>query len=157
MVNETLISALTEMVNQVISEMPAYFLVSLRIKPTQNIKVFLDGDQGISIETCVQVNRRLYALIEESGLFPAGDFSLEVSSPGVDEPLKFKRQYHRNTGRDVTITFHDQTTRSGTLLAVTDNDILLEQTTGKGKKKETHQELIPFDKIASTVVQIKFK
>lgn len=157
MANETLISALEAMVNQVIGGLPEYFLVSLRIKPTNNVKVYLDGDNGISIDTCVQVNRRLYTLIDESGLFPAGEFSLEVSSPGVDEPLKFKRQYPRNIGREVTITFQDQQTKSGTLLAVTGDDILLEQTTGKGKKKETHQELIPFDKIASTVVQIKFK
>ena len=44
--------------------------------------------QGISIEKCVQVNRALYKKLEEAAFFPAGDFSLEVSSPGLDEPLK---------------------------------------------------------------------
>src|SRR3954470_13063133 len=80
------------------------FIVNIKIKPINNIKVYLDADSGFSIEKCSQVNRKLYPLVETSGLFPADDFSLEVSSPGVDEPLLQMRQYKKNIGRKVTVT-----------------------------------------------------
>ena len=50
-----------------------YFLVSAKIKPTNNIKLFLDGDQGITIETCVKINRQLYKIIEEKANKKAGE------------------------------------------------------------------------------------
>ena len=83
------------MIEEILREEPVYFLVDLRIKPINNIKVFLDGDSGITIEKCVQVNRKLYRMLEEAAFFPAGDFSLEVSSAGLDEPLKSLRQYKK--------------------------------------------------------------
>jgi ribosome maturation factor RimP len=156
MVNETVLQQAEQMLGQILAEEPEYFLVSMRIKPTNNLKIFLDGDNGINIEKCVQVNRKLYKLIEESGLFPTGDFSLEVSSPGVDEPLKLHRQYAKNTGRHVEVVFADDTRKEGKLVAVTENDILLEHTEGKGKKAVTQQIIIPFNNIKTTTVQIKF-
>ena len=68
------------MVQGLLAGETGYFLVEVKIKPTNNIKVFLDGDNGISIDKCVQVNRGLYKQIEEMGLFPAGDFSLVLTS-----------------------------------------------------------------------------
>jgi ribosome maturation factor RimP len=85
---ETQIESVRLMTEEILSEEPVYFLVDLRIKPTNNVKVFLDGDSGITIEKCVQVNRKLYRKLEEAAIFPDGDFSLEVSSAGLDEPLK---------------------------------------------------------------------
>src|ERR1700744_4463252 len=95
-----------------------YFLVDIRIKPTNNVKVFIDGNQGISIEKCVQFNRSLYKKIEESGLFPSGDFSLEVSSPGLDEPLKSFRQYRKNIGRNVEVILNEGNKKEGRLTTV---------------------------------------
>jgi ribosome maturation factor RimP len=156
MSSEAAIQQIEGLANQVLAGEPEYFLVSLRIKPTNNIKLFLDGDQGITIEKCVQVNRKLYKLIEEGGMYPAGDFSLEVSSPGLEEPLKMHRQYVKNTGREVEVVFTDDTRKEGKLIAVTEADILLEHTEGKGKKAVTQQLVIPFSNIKSTTVQIKF-
>jgi ribosome maturation factor RimP len=133
-----------------------YFLVSLRIKPTNNVKVYLDGDNGLSIEKCVYFNRQLYKLIDESNLFPPGEFSLEVSSPGVDEPLKMHRQYNKNVGRLVEVVFSDGTKKEGRLVQAAENDIIIEETTGKGKKAVTQQVVIPFNNIKTTTVQIQF-
>ncbi len=144
------------LINQLLVEEPSYFLVSLKIKPTNNIKVFLEGDEGISIEKCVKFNRQLYKLIEEKGWYPEGEFSLEVSSPGIEEPLLFHRQYLKNVGRELEIAFTDGTFKMGTLIAVTAEDILIQSTEGKGKKAVTQQMLIPFDNIKTTTVQIKF-
>lgn len=156
MVNETQIQALTGFVEAILSPTPEYFLVEIKIKPTNNIKVVLDGDKGVPISQCVDVNRALYKHIEETGVFPADDFALEVSSPGIDEPLKLYRQYVKNTGRFAVITLNDATTAEGKIVAVHEDGLVLEETKGKGKKKETVQNTHLFDSIKSTKIQIKF-
>jgi ribosome maturation factor RimP len=66
------------------------------------------------------------------------------------------RQYQKNKGRLVEVVFNDGTQKEGTLVEVTETDVLLEQTTGKGKKAETKQYLVPFENIKTTTVQIQF-
>ena len=156
MANEAQIQALEKLLNSLLAEEPDYFLVSLRIKPTNNVKVFIDGDQGLPIEKCVRFNRQLYKLIEETGMYPEGEFSLELSSPGVDEPLKMHRQYLKNIGRNVEVTFNDDTIQEGKLLTVTEADIMIEYTEGKGKKAVVLNIAISFVDIKQTKVQIKF-
>ena len=151
------------MIGEILEEEPVYFLVDLRIKPTNNIKVFLDGDSGITIEKCVQVNRKLYKKLEEAALFPEGDFSLEVSSAGLDEPLKLFRQYKKNIGRQVEVQLQDGTQKEGQLMEVSEEGIVLEETTGKlsngklpPKKKEISSHTYLFNNIKSTKIQIVF-
>lgn len=144
------------LVNEVLKEEPQFFLVSLRIKPTNNVKVFLDGDAGLPIEKCVYFNRKIYKLLEEAHLFPEGEFSLEVSSPGVDEPLKSHRQYAKNVGRTIEVVFKDETKKTGTLVQVADADFILEETIGKGKKAVKQQTVVPFENVKTTTVQIQF-
>lgn len=158
MTNETLIETVEKMLSEMILPESGDFIVSVRVKPTNNIKIFLesDGEGGMTIEKCVRYNRRLYKQLEESALFIDGNFSLEVSSPGIGEPLVLHRQYVKNKGRFVEVVFNDGTQKEGTLVEVTETDILLEQTTGKGKKAETKQYLVPFENIKSTTVQIQF-
>lgn len=150
------ISEIRVLLDEVIAEEPDYFVVSLRIKPTNNIKIYIDGDKGLPIEKCVYFNRKLYKLLEEKALYPDGDFSLELSSPGVDEPLLSIRQYTKNIGRPVEVVFKDDTIKSGKLLQVADADIIIEETSGKGKKLVVQQTVIPFDSIKTTTVQIQF-
>ena len=155
MVNET-VKAVEGMVQALLAGESLYFLVEVRIKPTNNVKVFLDGDQGISIEKCVQVNRALYKQLEESGLFPGDDFSLEVSSPGLDEPLKLLRQYKKNIGRQVEILLQDGVKKEGRLLEVSEDGIVVEETKGKNKKKEVISHALLFDNIKTTKIQVVF-
>jgi ribosome maturation factor RimP len=130
--------------------------VEVRIKPTNNIKIFIDSDEGILLSTLIQYNRKLYKIVEESGLVPADNFSLEVSSPGLDEPLKKFRQYKKNIGRYVHLTKNDTVVLEGKLLEVTEEGIIIETETGKGKKKEVKQETVLFSDIKTTKIQIKF-
>ena len=153
---ETQIKLIEEKLKALISGEPALFLVETRIKPTNNINVYIDGDQGVSIERLVYYNRKLYKEIEESGLYPDGNFSLEVSSPGLDEPLKMHRQYQKNVGRFVEVTDLEGGKKEGKLMEVRENELLLEEIRGKGKKMETLQHLIPFEQIKATKIQIKF-
>lgn len=122
------------------------FIVNMKIKPTNNIKVFLDADGGLSIDKSAKVNRKLYTLIEGSGMFPEGDFSLEVGSPGVDEPLTSVRQYKKNVGRVVAVTLVDESTdKVGVLKEVDENHIMLEMKAPR--KKETATIAIQFTDI----------
>ena len=153
---ELQIAKIEALIAQLLQEEPTYFLVSVQIKPTNNIKVYLDGDQGIAIEKCVHFNKQLYKLIEEEGYYPEGEFSLELSSPGIEQPLKLHRQYLKNKGRNIEVLFNDDTSKIGLLLEVTETDIIVEHTEGKGKKMVTQQLVIPFSTIKSTTIQIKF-
>jgi ribosome maturation factor RimP len=155
MVNET-VKAIEGMVEAILAGQSGDFLVEVRIKPTNNVKVFLDADAGISIEKCVQYNRALYKKLEESGLFPAGDFSLEVSSPGLDEPLKLHRQYRKNIGRQVELVLQDGTKKEGRLLEVSEDGIIIEEVRGKNKKREVINHAFLFDNIKTTKIQVVF-
>jgi ribosome maturation factor RimP len=155
MTNET-VKTVEGLVEGLLAAEPEYFLVDVRIKPTNNVKVYIDGDQGISIEKCVRYNRALYKQLEEGGLFPNGDFSLEVSSPGLDEPLKLHRQYKKNIGRLVEIVFQDGSKIEGRLLEVSQDGIIVEETRGRNKKKEVINHTFLFDNIKTTKIQVVF-
>lgn len=156
MSTEGYIQVLEQKINALIAADKDVFLVEIRIKPTNNVKVFLDSDLGISIERLIQYNRALYKQLEEENIFPGGDFSLEVSSPGLDEPLKMHRQYLKNTGRFVEVLQVDGVKKEGKLISTSDTEIVIEEEKGKGKKKELVQHSIPLEAIKTTKVQIKF-
>jgi ribosome maturation factor RimP len=132
------------------------FLVSIKVKPTNNYKIYLDADGGLGIEKCIKINRALYKIMEEMGMYPDGDFSLEVSSPGIDEPLKLLRQYKKNIGRNVEVITNDEAVKEGLLKEVTDEAITIEQAEGKGKKAVIVNTIISFADIKQTKVLIKF-
>ncbi|MEO6550785.1 MAG: ribosome maturation factor [Ferruginibacter sp.] len=152
----TSIQAIENLVGQLLAETEDIFLVSIKIKPTNNIKVFLDADSGLNIDKCVKINRAMYRIIEEKGWYPDGNFSLEVSSPGVEESFKNLRQYKKNIGRKVAVIYNDDTIREGRLIAADENIIQLEYTEGKNKKAVTIVKEIPFDQIKQTTVLIEF-
>jgi ribosome maturation factor RimP len=142
-------------VTELLENEPSYFLVEAKISTGNNVKVFIDADNGASIDKLVKYNRSLYKIIEESALFGSADFSLEVSSPGLDEPLKLQRQYIKNIGRDVEVVLNDGIKIDGKLLSVDENGIVVEEVKGKNKKKELVQHSFLFENIKNTKIQIK--
>ena len=149
---------ITEQINALVEPMlegTDIFIVNIRVKPVNNIKIFLDAESGFSIEKCTAINRKLYHAMEELQMFPDGDFSLEVSSPGIDEPLMQLRQYKKNIGRKVTVTDNEDVEKTGMLTTVTDDSITLEIKPAKQKEALIITE-IPFSNIKKTVVQIIF-
>jgi ribosome maturation factor RimP len=153
--NET-VKTVEELVKAMLGDEPEYFLVEVRIKPTNNVKVYIDGDQGIPIEKCVQVNRALYKKLEEANIFPAGDFSIEVSSPGLDEPLKLHRQYKKNVGRQVELVLQEGSKIEGRLADVSEDGIIVEETKGRNKKREIVNHTFLFENIKTTKIQVVF-
>ena len=151
---ETQIETVTKLIGPLLVD--DIFLVSIKIKPTNNYKIYLDADGGLGIEKCIKINRALYKIMEEMAIHPDGDFSLEVSSPGIDEPLKLLRQYKKNIGRSVEVRTNDDTKKEGLLKEVLDDTITIEQTEGKGKKAVVLNTAISFADIKQTKVLIKF-
>jgi ribosome maturation factor RimP len=152
----TSIQTIEKLVTGLLDTNEDVFLVSVKIKPTNNIKVFLDADSGLSIDKCIKINRAMYKIIEENGWYPDGNFSLEVSSPGIGEPLLLLRQYKKNIGRPVEVILNDGKIKEGKLLDADDTSVTIEETTGKGKKAITQAVVILLDQIKQTTVQIVF-
>lgn len=149
-----IIQVIENQIVELIADQPEVFLVSVKADAKNNIKVFLDGDNGLTIDSCAKLNRKLYKIIEVMEGFEDGNFSLEVSSPGLDEPLHSFRQYRKNIGRPVEITLLDGTFKEGVLKEVSEEKLLIGYTTGKGKKQETHAEEIPMSGIKTTKIKI---
>jgi ribosome maturation factor RimP len=155
MTTSTELEKIEEFVKSLIEKPGNLFLVEIKSAPGNKITVLLDGDQGITIDDCTRVSKALYKFIEETGLL--GDkFSLEVSSPGVDKPLKLLRQYNKNIGRKVEVVLQDGTRQEGILAGVTETEITLEEKTGKGSKTIIKTITILFNQIKHTKVLITF-
>ena len=63
----------------------------------KKVVLIIDGDKGINIDDCTNLSRAVGKLLED-GNFIDDQYTLEVSTPGLDHPLKLKRQYYKKTG-----------------------------------------------------------
>jgi len=145
------------LVEEKIADRPELFLVEVKMLPNNKLIIHVDGDEGISIQDCVAISRHVgFHLEEENAIEQA--YNLEVSSPGVGEPLKLVRQYSKNVGRTLSIKLKDGLKKEGKLLSVTENDLLIEESVKeKGKKAVAVQTTVPFNDILETSVLISFK
>ena len=154
MTTSTELEKIEEFVKEFIAGSKDLFLVDVKIAPGNKITVLLDGDNGVTIENCTVVNKALYKFIEDQQLFT--NFSLEVSSFGVDRPLQLLRQYKKNIGRKVEVLLNDGTKQEGTLTEVNEENITIEQKTGKANKMTKQKTTILFNQIKHTTVLITF-
>ena len=95
------------------------YLVDFKISSDNRINVAIDGDNGITIDDCIELSRA----IENSLNRDEEDFELNVASAGLDQPLKLKRQYKKNIGRDLIVTTFDGETYEGQLVEADDENI----------------------------------
>lgn len=146
----------------VIKHLPdeSHFLVDIQLvekgsKP--QLKVLIDADEGVSIENCAFVSRMVGEEIEAKELLPEA-YILEVSSPGIDFPLSSKRQYAKNIGRNLKLTFDDGKETEGKLLEVGVSEIkLMTKFKEKGKKAQEQELTVPFEQIKKSIVLVSFK
>ena len=145
-----------QLAEQMLQGQPEYFVVKVNVRPINNISVYVDGDAGVTIGKCVQFNRALYKQLVEQEVCKDGEFALEVSSPGIDEPLVFYRQYLKNIGRSVHVQLNDGREMDGLLLAADEKGIEIDEEKGKGRKKELIRHFLLFGDIQKTTVNIVF-
>ncbi len=117
------------------------------------LRVFIDGPEGISHDECVRVTRSLEPVLEQEDPIPHG-FVLEVSSPGLDRPLKRDRDFERALGKRVEIKTYvplveKKKTLRGTLLDLADKDLRLELEDGSTVN-------IPRDQVAKARLHFEF-
>jgi ribosome maturation factor RimP len=132
-----------------------YYLVDVVVsdpKIRKKITVFIDSDEGISIDECGEVSRKLGTELEE--IIDVA-FVLEVSSPGADSPLKFERQYIKNIGRTLKIILDDLSEVKGTLSQVSNGKITIEPEAKKKIKPEVMTLLIENIKEAKVIISFK--
>ena len=126
------------------------FLVDLKISTDNRINVAIDGDNGITIDDCIELSRT----IENSLDRDVEDFELNVASAGLDSPLKMKRQYKKNVGRDLSVTTFDGEQAEGRLVEADDDHIALRL---PGKKNAAAEPLrFAYTDIKTAKIVIKF-
>ncbi|EDM37565.1 hypothetical protein PBAL39_10486 [Pedobacter sp. BAL39] len=147
----------TELIEEKISDRPELFLVEVKMLPNNKLIIHVDGDEGISIQDCAAISRHVGFHLEEENTIEKA-YNLEVSSPGVGEPLKLKRQYDKNIGREVSVKLSGGEVKEGKLLSVDDKGIIIEaKVKEKGKKAQLVETSVDFNSITETKVLISFK
>lgn len=146
-----------DLISETMNNHKELFILDFNVSDQNDIKVTIDGDRFVNVEDCKNINRLLEKRMDEEGI----DASVQVTSPGVDRPLKNKRQFHKNIGRKFIVESAGQTYRAN-LEAVSDNDITLKwkarekKETGKGKITIEKSKKIDFENIDKAVVMINF-
>lgn len=119
------------------------FDVELRREGSQQVlRVVLDrpgpnatAEDSVSLEDCARVSEELSAILDVEDVVPADRYTLEVSSPGLDRPLRRADDYRRFVGRRAKIVLSEpvarQTAFAGRLLGVDADDVLFESEGGK--------------------------
>ena len=126
------------------------FLVNLKITPDNRIYVDIDGDNGVTIDDCIELSRAIESQLDRE----AEDFALDVSSAGADSPLKLTRQLVKNIGRDVEVVMFDGEKVEGTLTAADSEAITLR--THAAKKRPAEDLALQRKDVKSVRVAIKF-
>jgi ribosome maturation factor RimP len=115
------------------------FLVDIKLSPGR-LAVFIDKPSGITIEECTALSRFIISDLEPTGFLETHE--IEVSSPGMDQPLKNYKQYLRRIGRELKVTTADGKQHKGKLLSANENGFqLLEVIQTKENKKKIKQEI----------------
>jgi ribosome maturation factor RimP len=133
------------------------FLIECKISGDNHISILLDGDDGVNLQSCVEVSRQIEHNLDRDEY----DFSLEVASAGVGSPLQKTRQYAKNLGRKLRVEREAAPTLEGTLVNATETNFTLEwkirqpKPVGKGKVTVTKKETLSYGDITSAKVLVK--
>lgn len=129
-----------------------YFLVGVRLSSTGRITVLADTMEGITIDECAEIHRHLEKILGQE----AGNYEIQVSSPGLDMPFVVIEQYLKNEGKAVVVTDIEGHKHTGVLKNVTKGGFELEtEVKTKGNKKEKKDLSFNFDQVKSTKVHFK--
>ena len=147
-----------ELLSGFLAERPDLFLIDLKISAGDDITVILDGDNGVSLQDCLDASRAIEFNMDRE----EHDFSLQVMSAGLSEPLSSPRQFRKNIGRELEILMNDSTKIEGELAKVDEDKITLilryrkPKEIGKGKVGVEEEKEIPYSEIKKALVAIKF-
>jgi ribosome maturation factor RimP len=147
----------SELLSEGLKEKPSVFLIDLTITDAMKIIVSLDGDNGVTLQDCIDISRAIEHNLDRE----EQDFSLEVASVGVGSPLKMVRQYKKNIGRMLIVKLAAQTIEAK-LVDANEEFIILAwearepKKIGKGKETVEKRQEIPYSDIKEAVVTVTF-
>lgn len=147
-----------ELLNEFLETRQDLFLIDLKISPGDDITVILDGDNGVSLQDCLDASRAIEFNMDRE----EHDFSLQVMSAGLSEPLSTPRQFGKNIGREIEVMLEDSSKIEGELSKVDEEKITLvlryrkPKDIGKGKVDVEEEKEIPYSEIKKALVVIKF-
>jgi ribosome maturation factor RimP len=121
----------------------------------KKLLIAIDGDQGVTIDDCAELSRQLSARLDEENWIDE-HYVLEVSTPGLDQPLKLIRQYKKNINRVVRIRTGG-TLLEGKLIEANDHGVAIQHPKKGGKKHEVETTTVPYSDIEKTFVMASFK
>ncbi len=117
-----------------------------------SLRIFIDAEAGISVDDCAAVSRQLGGVFDVEDPI-AGEYTLEVSSPGMDRPLFTLAQFAQFVGHQVKVRlrspFEGRRNFNGLLKAVEEEDVIIEV--------DQHEYLLPIDSIDKANVVPRFK
>ena len=134
-----------------------FFVVDIKVslsKVHSKVTILLDSDEGIKIDECTAISRQLGTDIDE--MMPE-KYTLEVSSPGVDYPLKSERMYRKNIGRNLKVIQNDGSEIKGILESVDAEQITIIEDKKRKKSEAIVPVLIRFINIKESEVIVSFK
>lgn len=134
------------------------FLMDLKFSTGDDITVILDGDNGVTLQDCLDASRAIEFNMDRE----EHDFSLQVMSAGLSEPMVQPRQYKKNLGKMIEVQMNDSEKIEGELVNVGEENITLllkyrkPKDIGKGKVDVEEEKVIPYSDIKKALVVIKF-
>ncbi|WP_428071364.1 ribosome assembly cofactor RimP [Chryseobacterium gambrini] len=147
-----------ELLHEFLETRKDLFLIDLKISAGDDITVILDGDNGVSLQDCLDASRAIEFNMDRE----EHDFSLQVMSAGLSEPLATPRQFAKNIGREIEVLLNDSTKTEGELVKIDEEKITLilryrkPKDIGKGKVDVEEEKEIPYSEIKKALVTIKF-
>lgn len=136
-----------------IAEKLGYFVIEVLFRGDNRkriIEIYVDAEKNVTADDLAEISREINSVLEE-GNFIKDSYRLEVSTPGVDRPLKFLKQYPKHINRKFEITYRtgdELRTLTGKLLSIEREELTF---LSEGKNI-----LIEFKNIASAKVLISF-
>lgn len=134
------------------------YLIDLKISAGNDIIVIMDGDEGLSLQDCLDASRAIEFNLDRE----EQDFSLQVMSPGLSEPLQFPRQYKKNIGRALQVLLNNGEELQGEITTVDEENVTLTlryrrpKLVGKGKEDVVEEKKLPYTEIKKALIVIKF-
>lgn len=121
------------------------------------LRIMIDKEGGITLNDCETFSKRFEGYLEVEGDI-TGNYTLEVSSPGLDRPLKSQNDFKRNIGKLMRIItkekIHDQCFFVGRLMEISDSALVL----SVGKKKGASENInVPFENISRARLEVEIK
>jgi len=135
-------------------------LVEIEYKRTGKeavLRLFIDKDGGVMLDDCAEVSRELSLVLDVEDVIPC-EYNLEVSSPGLDRPLKTVADYDRFKGRLIKVKTYEpfsddagnkRKTFLGTLEGLRDGVVVM-------TLKEGQTASIPLERVAKANLEFEF-